>query len=159
MTNDRWAEAIRKRGRRATRPRRAILEILSLAKDHPSAKELFRMLSQRCPSSGLTTIYRALEFLIESGMVERYDFGDGRSRYELSQELGRKRPHHHLLCKACQRVFDYSGRVGPETVALRSRDKQTNQRRKFTIDGHGIVFRGLCEQCRRAQGGRDNAQR
>ncbi|MFC1679849.1 Fur family transcriptional regulator [Elusimicrobiota bacterium] len=134
-----------------TGPRRAILEVLTRTKRHPSAKEVYLQASRMCPSCGLTTIYRTLELLVQMGLVVKFDFGEGQSRYELSEEHGRKQHHHHLLCRGCKRVIDYTDFIQDEVELLEKTTKGLSRKYRFAIDEHEIIFKGLCEKCRKGR--------
>ncbi len=81
------------KGLRMTAQRRTIARILSLADDHPDAEELHRRANQIDKTISLATVYRTVKLFEEAGIIERHDFGDGRSRYEeVSEEH-----HDHLI--------------------------------------------------------------
>ena len=81
------------KGLRMTGQRRTIARILSLANDHPDAEELHRRASAEDNRISLATVYRTVRLFEEAGIINRHDFGDGRSRYEEMPE-----DHHdHLI--------------------------------------------------------------
>ncbi len=67
---------------RMTEQRRVIARVLSEAVDHPDAEVLYRRASRLDPNISLATIYRTVRLLEEAGVIEKHDFGDGRSRFE-----------------------------------------------------------------------------
>jgi len=80
-------------GLRLTEQRRVIARILSDADDHPDAEELHRRASEIDDNISLATVYRTVKLFEESGIIERHDFRDGRSRFEEATE-----DHHdHLI--------------------------------------------------------------
>ena len=70
------------KGLRMTDQRRTIAKVLSDSEDHPDAEELYRRASDIDQSISLATVYRTVKLFEESGIIERHDFRDGRSRYE-----------------------------------------------------------------------------
>ena len=66
-----YEQRLRDEGVRITRPRRAILQILSQAADHPDAMELFRRALAIDPTISLSTVYRTMKLLTESGVLRR----------------------------------------------------------------------------------------
>lgn len=70
------------KGLRMTDQRRIIAKVLSDSEDHPDAEELYRRASHIDQSISLATVYRTVKLFEESGIIERHDFRDGRSRYE-----------------------------------------------------------------------------
>ncbi len=80
-------------GLRLTEQRRVIARILSDADDHPDAEELHRRASEIDANISLATVYRTVKLFEESGIIERHDFRDGRSRFEEATD-----DHHdHLI--------------------------------------------------------------
>ncbi|MAI91068.1 Fur family transcriptional regulator [Ponticaulis sp.] len=71
-----------KNGLRLTEQRRVIARILSEAEDHPDAEELHRRAAGVDRNISLATVYRTVKLFEESGIIERHDFRDGRSRFE-----------------------------------------------------------------------------
>jgi Fur family transcriptional regulator, ferric uptake regulator len=81
------------KGMRMTDQRRVVARVLSAATDHPDVEELYRRAHQVDPNISLATVYRTVRLFEEAGVVERHDFGDGRSRYEHAGEGH----HDHLI--------------------------------------------------------------
>ncbi|MCB2487451.1 ferric iron uptake transcriptional regulator, partial [Listeria monocytogenes] len=74
--------------------------LLENEKDNLSAEEVFLRVKDIAPDTRLATVYRTLELLTELRVVDKINFGDGVSRYDLRQE-GAKHIHHHLVCLEC----------------------------------------------------------
>ncbi|MFN4288328.1 MAG: Fur family transcriptional regulator [Brevundimonas sp.] len=91
------------RGMRMTEQRRVIARVLSDAEDHPDVEELYRRASAIDPHISIATVYRTVRLFEEAGVVERHDFGDGRSRYE---ELGDEH-HDHLIDTRSGEVVEF----------------------------------------------------
>ena len=81
------------------------------------------------------------------GLVCKFEFGDGRARFELVDKP-LENHHHHLVCTSCQRVYDYTDFVDEELELIRKTEKALSNRYNFTIAGHVIQFYGLCDACR-----------
>ena len=79
---DRIEKLCAERGMRMTEQRRVIARVLSGAPDHPDVEELYRRASAIDPHISIATVYRTMRLFEEAGVVEKHDFGDGRSRYE-----------------------------------------------------------------------------
>jgi len=81
------------KGMRMTDQRRVVARVLSSAEDHPDVEELYHRAHAVDPHISLATVYRTVRLFEEAGVVERHDFGDGRSRYEQAGD-----DHHdHLI--------------------------------------------------------------
>jgi Fur family ferric uptake transcriptional regulator len=81
------------KGLRMTDQRRVIARVLSKSADHPDAEELHRRAVQIDPNISLATVYRTVKLFEDSGIIERHDFRDGRSRYEEAPD----EHHDHLI--------------------------------------------------------------
>ena len=81
-----------KNGIRMTSQRQIILEVIEGSEDHPDVDQLYqRAIEQDCTIS-IATVYRTVKLLQEAAVIDRLEFGDGRSRYEESGEH-----HEHLI--------------------------------------------------------------
>jgi len=90
---DRLERLCVEKGMRMTEQRRVIARVLSGASDHPDVEEIHRRASEIDPRISIATVYRTMRLFEESGVVERHDFQDGRSRYEEATETH----HDHLI--------------------------------------------------------------
>ncbi|MEW6571415.1 MAG: Fur family transcriptional regulator [Nitrospirota bacterium] len=142
-----WHGKIKGCGYRLTAPRQAILDVLSKTSKHPSAEEVYLEVHKVYPAIGLTTVYRTLELLVQAGMVYKFDFGDGRARYELSEGPKNIGHHHHLVCTGCGRIIDYTDFIDEEIELLKRTEKGLSKKYNFRIKNHLIQFYGLCEKC------------
>jgi Fur family ferric uptake transcriptional regulator len=81
------------KGMRMTEQRRVIARVLEASDDHPDVEELYRRASAVDPNISISTVYRTVKLFEDAGMIERHEFGDGRSRYETLPE----EHHDHLI--------------------------------------------------------------
>jgi Fur family ferric uptake transcriptional regulator len=142
-----WHGKFKGCGYRLTIPRRIILDVLSNTNEHLSAEEIYMKVHEVYPATGLTTVYRTLELLTRAGIVYKFDFGDGRARYELSDSPKGKGHHHHLVCTGCGRIIDYTDFIDDEIELLNRTEKGLSEKYHFKITNHLIQFYGLCEDC------------
>ena len=84
---------LREQGVRITRPRKAILKILSETADHPDAMEIFRRAVALDATISLSTVYRTMKLLEDKGEIQRHAFAGGPARFE--QADGEH--HDHLI--------------------------------------------------------------
>jgi Fur family transcriptional regulator, ferric uptake regulator len=101
------------KGLRMTEQRRVIAQVLSEAKDHPDVEELHRRAAAIDKGISIATVYRTVRLFEESGILERHDFRDGRSRYE---EAGNVH-HDHLIDMKSGKVLEF---VDPEIERLQT---------------------------------------
>ncbi len=92
-----------KNGLRMTEPRRIIARVLSKSTDHPDAEELHRRASKIDSSISLATVYRTMKLFEEYEIIERHDFGKGRSRFEQVPD----EHHDHLIDVRSGKVIEF----------------------------------------------------
>jgi len=143
-----WDGRLRKHSCRITVPRQAILDVLSKEGKHLSAEDIFLKVHRVYPEIGLTTVYRTLNLLTQIGLIFKFDFGDGRARYELSSGPKKERHHHHLVCTKCNRIIDYEDFIEEEEKLFKKTEKVLSKKYYFKITDHLVRFSGLCEKCR-----------
>ena len=81
--------------------------------------------------------------LARLGLINKFDFGDGRSRYELKKE----EHHHHLICRECGKVIDYKEFVDEEIELIKKIEECLSKKYSFKIEFHQIHFYGICKEC------------
>jgi len=86
-----------------TEQRRVIARVLSESADHPDVEELHRRAVAIDPNISIATIYRTVRLFEDANILERHDFGDGRSRYEEMAE----HHHDHLIDMQSGRVIEF----------------------------------------------------
>lgn len=133
---------INQRNYRLTPQRQQVLEIFLKNPDrHLSADEIYALAHRENPEIGMATVYRTLELLSDLKIIQPLNFGDGRSRYELTRED--KHTHHHLICLSC-------GKVGEVDEDLLEKLEEAIEREYgFRIVDHKVQFSGYCAACRR----------
>jgi len=142
-----WHRGLHGRGYRLTIPRKAILEVLSNSDGHLSAEDIYITVHNLYPAIGLTTVYRTLDLLVQMGVVFKFDFGDGRARYELIDHFSKKAHHHHLICTSCNTIIDYDDFLNEELDLIHKTENALSKRHNFKIKGHMMQFYGLCDKC------------
>ncbi len=142
-----WHGKVKDCGYRITTGREAIIQALATTQEHLSAEDIYSRIHDEHPNVGLTTVYRTLDMLVNSGLIFKFDFGDGKSRYELTQGPKGAHHHHHLVCTACKRVIDYTDFIDDEMELLRRTEKGLSDKYRFRIENHLIQFYGTCKEC------------
>lgn len=131
---------------RWTLTRKVILDLLSGTSKHLSAKEIHKTLLQLYPGIGLSTVYRTLDLLARSDLINKLDIGDGKSRYEYRSDR-KKEHHHHLVCTKCGKIIDYSDFSDEEVELFIEAEKNIFSKYSFQVQDHNIEFYGLCKDC------------
>ena len=133
--------SLRSSGRRLTRQRRAIWEVLLAEPDrHLSAEDVAERVRSELPLVNPSTIYRTLDLLVEEGLLLRTDLGANRAYYEPARE----HPHHHVVCERCGTVTH----IHDETLGDLAR--RITRATGYTLGAREISFYGLCPNCQTA---------
>ncbi|MGB8650091.1 MAG: transcriptional repressor [Mycobacteriales bacterium] len=121
---------------RLTPQRRAVLDVITGAADHPTAADVLERVREVVPGVGPATVYRTLSLLVESGQVAEVQLGNGAARYDRSTHH-----HDHLVCDDCGRVEDVSAplqRGALDAVAAAS---------SFSVTSYDLRIHGRCAAC------------
>ena len=113
------AERLRRKSRKVTGPRQAILGILRRHPHPLSIREIFAELAKG--DCDLATVYRSMHLLEGMGIVKRFHFERGGARFELLEE-GDDGHHHHLVCRTCSQVVEIQDCFPSELEELSCRD-------------------------------------
>ena len=87
---------------RMTSQRQVIIKVIEESSDHPDVDQLYLRSVQIDNTISIATVYRTVKLLEEAGLIERLEFGDGRSRYEEAGEH-----HEHLVDVETGEVFEF----------------------------------------------------
>ena len=132
------AEALIGRGYKLTQPRRAVLHALAETASSLSPAEI-RARAQRVYSrTGLVTVYRTLDVLVECGVVRKVHQSDGCHSYAPASE-GHA---HHVICANCHAVAEF------DMCDLGDLLKVVQRRTGYKVQQHVLELSGLCPNCR-----------
>ncbi|MCZ6672384.1 MAG: transcriptional repressor [Verrucomicrobia bacterium] len=94
-------QALAKLGLRSTRQREVVYSVVAIAKDHPTADEIFVRSRRAMPTISLATVYNCLETLLECTLIRQVNFERESTRYEPNLA-----PHAHFYCDKTGTVMD-----------------------------------------------------
>ncbi len=121
------------RGLRITEQRKVIAKVLSDATDHPDVEKLHERAVAIDPRISIATVYRTVRLFEEAGILDKHDFGDGRSRYEAAPEAH----HDHMIDVETGKVIEF---VDPELEALQ---RQIAERLGYRLVDHRMELYGV----------------
>lgn len=131
---------IQKEGLKRTAQRDLILDVFLHTEDHVSGEDLYRLVREKDPSVGQTTVYRTLRLLTDAGLAREVRFGDGMAHYEHNY----KHEHHdHMICSQCGKIIEF---YSPELEAIQD---AMAAKHKFQLTEHLLRMIGICADCRR----------
>src|SRR5699024_4212023 len=138
---ERIKKELHSKGYKLTPQREATLTVLlEREEDHLSAEDIFLLVKEKAPEIGLATVYRTLDLLTELEVVDKINFGDGVSRYDLRKE-GIDHFHHHLVCMECGSVEEIIEDL------LVDVEKIVEDKWEFQVKDHRLTFHGICKNC------------
>ena len=126
----------RGRFQRNTRQREVILEELRRLSSHPTAVGLYEIVRRRLPRISLGTVYRNLEILSRSGVIQKLELEGPRRRF-----VGSVSDHYHITCLNCGKVEDVC------LEPFRALEDSVRSVSEYEILGHSLKFLGMCPQC------------
>jgi Fur family peroxide stress response transcriptional regulator len=123
-------------GIKLTHQRLEILRELAIAKDHPSAEDIYKRVKPKIPPISFDTVYRALALFERSGVIARVQYLDDRTRYDPNTAR-----HHHMVCVQCRKIQDF------DWPALDRMEVPEETRGWGRIQGKHLELRGVCREC------------
>jgi Fur family ferric uptake transcriptional regulator len=121
------------KGLKMTEQRRVISRVLSESTDHPDVEQVYRRAVDIDPRISIATVYRTVRLFEEANVIERLDFGDGRSRFEENRE----EHHHHLIDLQSGEVIEF---VNEEIERLKERIARDLG---YELIGHRLELYGI----------------
>ncbi len=119
--------------------RQRIIDLLAWENCALSAVEIEDALRAQGKPTGRASIYRALDLLVDHGLVERVTVGQGLARFERTHPDGEH--HHHLVCEHCGVLVAFDD---PE---LEQAIDTLPDRLGVRVEHHEVVLRGACPDC------------
>ena len=127
------------KGLKLTRQREAVIDEIFNDSGHFEAEEIVQRLKKRKGRVSRATVYRTLELLRESQLVEKLDIGDTGALYE---HVIAGDHHDHLICTGCNQVIEF------HDPSLEAKQQAICSRYDFQETHHSLRIFGLCANCR-----------
>ena len=124
--------------RRKSKQRERIYELIKGSAEHPTAQWIYEKLRLEIPTASIGNVYRNINILIEDGLVEARDFGDGIVHYDAIIST-----HYHFICNECNTITDFPLPVQDKITTMAQKETQN------IITSHTIQFSGICEKCKK----------
>ncbi|MEV2275069.1 transcriptional repressor [Nocardiopsis sp. NPDC049922] len=121
--------------------RETVRQALTGSTGFRSAQDLYADLRAEGSKIGLTTVYRALQALSDSGEVDVLRTDDGEAVYRACDSEAH---HHHLVCRKCSTAVEIEGPAVEEWAA------EVGARHGFTGVTHTVEVFGTCADCARS---------
>ena len=103
-----------------------------LEQDHfLTANQIIELIAQSEKKYNKTSVYRALDKLLEENLICKENFGETESMYEL-----RTHHHDHAVCTSCEKI-----------IAVECQSHSEKKVPGFTVDHHHTTLYGTCTNC------------
>ena len=96
---------IKAQGLRQTPQRDAIVDVIFSTDEHFTPDELWEKLRVTDARTSRATLYRTIGLLVEAGLLQEIDLGDGQTTYD--PNFLDKPAHNHLVCVDCGKVVEF----------------------------------------------------
>lgn len=124
-------QELREAGLKATLPRINILKILETAEQrHLSAEDVYKLLLESGDDVGLATVYRVLTQFESAGLVQRHNFEEGHSVFELD----RGEHHDHMVCIETGKVIEF------HNEQIEQLQEDIAEAHGYDLTGHSLVL-------------------
>jgi Fur family ferric uptake transcriptional regulator len=130
------AVLLRRHGLQVTAQRLAVLRAMS-DRPHSTADDIDKVVRAEIGAISRQAVYDVLGVLTEKGLLRRIQPAGSAARYE--NRVGDN--HHHLICRACNRMVDVDCAVG-YTPCLTAADDSG-----YEIDEAEVIYWGRCPEC------------
>lgn len=124
---------------KSTAARQVVMHFFEVNNQPVDAEKILEHLREHKLKTDRATVYRILEVFYARGIIDRFEFQEGKFRYELS---GRS-DHHHLVCVECGGIEDISD------CSIGTLEKEIQEKKGFNVKRHSLEFYGVCKSCRR----------
>ena len=131
------ATALGAAGYRLTAPRLALASLIVDHDGHFTASDLAAAAKDRRVGVSRATLFRALDLLVELGVVERLDLPSGEHAYVECAPAH----HHHVVCSRCGRTTEV------DDAGLNEAVREIARASGFRIESHRLELFGLCRSC------------
>jgi Fur family ferric uptake transcriptional regulator len=129
---------LRSAQKRITPQRRLILDILVETEGHLDAHDIYDQARRQDTRLSLSTVYRTLAVLKETGVVRELYLDRDHHHYELDD----KDEHSHLVCLSCGRIVEVDSAPFAEAALT------VGESYGFEIASAQVELAGYCARCR-----------
>ena len=129
---------LKEKGFKSTKQRDIITSEFLAVGEHVTAEDLYNRISKKYSNIGLTTVYRTLKLLTESGLAAERVFADHLTRYE---PLAAEEHHDHLICLKCGSITEF------EDQRMERLQEKIAAEFDFSVETHKMELYGQCRKC------------
>jgi Fur family ferric uptake transcriptional regulator len=124
-------------GLRPTRQRKAVAAVLAECGEFRTAQQVHEALRAAGDNVGLSTVYRALQAMADTGEIDVLRSDAGEAAYRRCSDSH----HHHLVCRTCGATVEVEG------PAVEKWTRGVAEDHGYTAVSHTLEIFGLCARC------------
>ena len=125
------------KGLKCTPQRLAVFKVLQDSNSHLSINTIHKKVKELLPDTGLATVYRSLETLVELHLALKVHLEDGCHSYVIAPEGHR----HPIVCTDCHKVIEYT------ECPMEDLSKKISKETGVQINTHFLQLFGKCREC------------
>ena len=130
------------KGLKSTQQRDLVVREALGSLGHFNADELWIKVQKKNKRVSKATIYRTLQLLTQSRLIEPRDFEQGKLYYE---QMVNHRHHDHLICLECGKITEF------ENAEIERLQEEIAKQYHFTITSHSHKMYGICSGCQKGK--------
>ena len=121
-----------------SKQREIILEVIKNNPIHPTAEEIYGLVTKKEPKISKSTVYRNINILVENGIIQKITISSKPDRYDYLYK-----EHNHLICNNCGKVLDFVYDIEKPKI---ENEIKNQLKQEFKISNVSIY--GICEDCK-----------
>lgn len=129
---------LKKNNQRLTSQRQIVAQVFFTRNEHISAEEVYRLVREKYPLIGFTTVYRTLNLLVAAGLAATHHFKGSLTRYEPCRGTEH---HDHLICTVCGKIIEFTN------DRIEQLQQDVARRHNFEVSDHTLEIFGICDAC------------
>lgn len=122
---------------KCTPQRLAVFKVLEESETYLSINTIHKKVKDLLPGTGLATVYRSLETLVDLGLVVKVHLEDGCHSYAVAPE-GHSHP---IVCTECSKVIEFA------ECPLDKISEKLSKDTGIEIRNHFLQLFGRCREC------------
>lgn len=120
-----------------TKQKELILEVIKKQNKEFTIKDIYSELEDK---TGLTTIYRLVDKMVDSGTLNKFIGKDNTTYYQYLEECN-KLNHFYLKCQICGDMIHI------DCDCISDLSNHILKKHKFKLSHEHIIINGICEKC------------
>jgi Fur family ferric uptake transcriptional regulator len=128
---------LKNKGIKLTKHKIQVLQLFNVHR-HLDALQIFKLLKDQYVNISLATVYRILTKLEQNSIIQKHNFNNEQSTYELMHP---DEHHDHMICLSCKQVTEFVNHKIEELQQTIANKEQ------FEIVSHTLNLYGICRKC------------